>query len=451
MANKKLEEMVDEMYVVTTAQRDAKPNWNFIRGLETYAKHNKAEIIILPTNGSSTSPAAMAEEQLHHYFSDNFRVIDDDYSLNSNLDIRFFPVKAQQMDPTTSWDRFVAYDTSAIMASPKQRMRVVPNGNTHIPKVLMSTGACTQPNYKPNSWGTKAELDHQYGAIVVDVIDDVFFHYRQLRANQNGAFYDLGVRYNGHNKPKRQRPDALVMGDYHCRQIDPVVLEGHKELIKQVKPKHLILHDLFDGQSISHHIDGNYVQMARRTGQDILGDEVYEVGEHLHELRKLNKDMKIVVVKSNHDEVIDRWLQEGRFLQEPQNIMLGLELMKAKIQGYDPLQYAVESVYGKIPNITWLQRDDDFKVRGYQLANHGDQGPNGSRGSPRGLEAACSKAIVGHTHTPQIFRKLFIVGTSTPLRLDYTKGPGSWMNTSALLHANGEPQLINFIEGKYQK
>lgn len=449
---KTIDELVDEMYIVTTAQRDAVPNWNFVRGLETYAKHNKAEIIILPTNGAATGGRAAEEETLHPYFSENFQIISQDHPLNSNLEIRFFPVKAQQMDPTTSWDRFVGYNTSAIMASPKQRMRVVPNGNTHIPKILMSTGACTQPNYKDNSWGTKALLDHQYGAVVVDVIDDVFFHYRQLRANKNGAFYDLGVRYNGFDKPKRQRVDALVMGDYHCAQIDSTVLEAHKQLIKEVNPKHLVLHDFFDGQSISHHTDGNFVEMAQRAkaNKQSLEAELYECGEHLHNLYKLNKNMKMIMVKSNHDEVIDRWLKEGRFLHEPHNIELGLELMSAKIRGKDPLQHGIEIVYGRVPNVKWLKRDDDFKVRGYQLANHGDHGPNGSRGSPRGLESACSKAIVGHRHTPEIFRKLFIVGTSTPLRLNYTQGPGSWMNTSALLHANGEPQLVNIIDGKYK-
>jgi hypothetical protein len=451
MVQKKLEEMVDEMYVITTAQRDAAPNWNFIRGLETYAKKHKAEIVVLPTNGKHTSMESMAEEVLHPYFSDNFKVVDADWVLNKNLEVRFFPVKAQQMDPTTSWDRFVSYNTSAIMASPKQRMRVVPNSNTHTPKVLMSTGACTQPNYHNNSWGTKALLDHQYGAIVVDVVDEKFFHYRQLRANNNGVFYDLGVRYDGNKTPRKERADALVMGDYHCAQVSEDVLAAHKQLIKEVNPKNLVLHDFFDGVSISHHTDGRIIEMTRRVGNESLEKELYECGHHLQTLHELNPSMKLVIVKSNHDEVIDRWLEEGRFLREPHNMQLGLYLAEQKIKGVDPLKAGIEKVYGKVPGVVWLTRDDDYRVRGYQLANHGDLGPNGARGSVRGLEQACGKSIVGHRHTPEIFRKLFVVGVSTPLRLSYNRGPSSWMNTSALLHPNGEPQLINFIEGKYKK
>lgn len=446
-----LEEMID-MYVVTTAQREAKPNWDFMRALEQYAKHNEAEILILPTNGANTGIKTMEEEQLHPYFTDNFQIVSEDTILNNNLEIRHFPVKAQQMDPTTSWDRFVGYDTSAIMPSPKQRMRVVANSNTNTPKVLMSTGACTVPNYRDNNWGVKAQLDHQYGAIVVDIEDDELFHYRQLRANVNGAFYDLGLRYSGTGKPKRERVEALVMGDYHCAQIDPEVLATTKELIKEVNPKHLILHDFFDGFSINHHKEHKLVERA--TTARNLTEELYQAGSHLQALKEQFPKTKIVVVKSNHDEVIDRYLEEGRFVKDPENLSIATDLLRAKLDGKDPLEYGVNHVYGKIHGVKWLSRDDDFKIRGWQLANHGDLGANGSRGSIRGLEQACGRAIYGHAHTPQIYRNVFQVGVSTPVngpdKPNYARGPSSWMNTHALLSPNGQPQLVNLIKGKYK-
>lgn len=445
-----LEKMVRRTFVVTTAQRDAKPHYDFLRSLDTYADFNDAEILILPTNGESTSIKGMEEEELHPYMQTQYKVIEGDLPLNVNIGIRRFPVKAQQMDPTTSWDRFVAYDKSAIMPSPKQRMRVVPTNNDDIPKVLMSTGACTQPHYRSNNWGEKAKLDHVYGAVVVEV-DDVSgeFHFRQLRANVNGAFYDLGIRYDGARKPKAERPDALILGDYHTEQIDPVVLERSKALIRQVRPKSLFLHDLFDGFSISHHDKDNITRKAQKVGQLSLEDELYTVGDHLTDLKALQKNMKIYVVKGNHDEVIDRWLREGRFIHEPENIRLGLYLMQAAIDGKDVLEQGINKVYGRVPGVKFLSRDDNVKVRGWQLANHGDLGANGGRPGIRTLESACGKQIVGHSHTPQIYRNVFVVGTSTPLRLDYTRGPSSWMNTHAILHPNGQPQLVNVINGRY--
>ena len=47
--------MVKENYVITTAQKGAKPHWEFLRGLEKYCKANHADLLILPTNGKKTT------------------------------------------------------------------------------------------------------------------------------------------------------------------------------------------------------------------------------------------------------------------------------------------------------------------------------------------------------------------------------------------------------------
>jgi hypothetical protein len=158
----------------------------------------------------------------------------------------------------------------------------------------------------------------------------------------------------------------------------------------------------------------------------------------------------IVIVKSNHDEVIDRYLEEGRFVNDPENIDIALVMFAAKRDGRDPLKAGIDATYGHVSGVSFLTRDDDYKVHGYQLANHGDLGANGARAGIRSLENACSKAIYGHSHSPQIMRDVFVVGTSTPLKLDYNRGASSWMNTHGLVHGNGQAQLINIFGGKYK-
>ena len=441
--------MTDDKYIITTAQRGGLPNWNFLKGLESYAKLHKTKILILPTNGRYPSSTKLDQNEiLHSYLTNNFEVVEGDHNLTKKLDIRFFPVKAQQMDPTTSWDRFVGYDKSAIMPSPKQRMRVVPTSNTETPKVLMSTGAITQPNYKPNSWGTKAKLDHIFGAVIVDLKQDGKFDFRQLRATQNGVFYDLGTRFDGEQTPVKERLEALIMGDYHCEQVNLKMLKDTYQLIDELNPKYIVFHDLFDGFSINHHDTNMLVYKTwKKTNQHTsLEAELYRVGQHLTAMKKNSKDSKLIVVKSNHDEVIDRYLEAGRFVDDPENIDIALKLFQEMRKGNDPLKRGIEIAYGKIPGVKFLSRDDDFKIRGWQLANHGDLGANGGRAGIRSLEQACGKAIYGHAHTPQIYRNVFVVGTSTGLKLNYNRGPSSWLNTHALLPANGQPQLINYIK-----
>ncbi len=441
--------MIAKKLLITTAQRGGKPNLNFLKSLEHYSKNNNAEIVILPTNGMFPSSTKQDQEEVLDSHFNNYRILEHDEKINSNIDIRYFPVKAQQIDPLTSWDRFVK-QSSAIMPSPKQRLRVVPTSNQKYPKILMSTGAVTEPHYKDNSWGMKARLDHVYGAVIVDAVDNHNYHFRQLRANNSGTFYDLGIKYNEHGKHTSEPLEALVMGDYHTHQIDKNVLKGTYKLIEETKPKLIVLHDFFDGYSINHHDESMLVRRTQKQGESVtLKKELYECGEHLKRLKDYS-GAKIIIVKSNHDEVIDRYLEEGRFVNDPQNIDIALLMFQAKRRGDDPLQTGIDETYGVVDGVQFLSRDDDYKILGWQLANHGDLGANGAKAGVRSLENSCNKAIYGHSHSPQIMRDVFIVGTSTPLKLDYNRGASSWMNTHALLHPNGQPQLINIFGGKYK-
>lgn len=449
--------MEPKTYVITTAQRGALPNWEFLKSLETYCQHNNAELIILPTNGRyPSSTKADQEEVLHPYLQANFRNVDHDLKLNSKIWIRDFPVKAQQMIPLTSWGRFVQYDRSAIMASPKLMQRCYPNSNQDLPKILMSTGAVTRPHYKNNSWGEKAKLDHRYAAIVVEVKDEETYHYRQLNSLVNGTFYDLGIRYRGEETPSKEPVDALVLGDVHVGVTDPKVVDATYRLIEELEPKHILYHDLCDCYSVNHHHLNDIVLQAQksRNGEDSLFDEAKAVGQYLTEMvARSPKKTKHLVVKSNHDEAIDRYLREGRFAQDPQNLRFAAELLINAIdEEKDTLERAVELAHRKLPKqVKFLQPDKDFKIRGWQLASHGHYGPRGRRGSVRSLEGVMGRGIVGHFHSPQIFRDIWVAGTSTRLDLHYTRGhPSDWLQAHVVLSPNGKPQLVNIIDGEYR-
>jgi len=220
--------------------------------------------------------------------------------------------------------------------------------------------------------------------------------------------------------------------------------------MKAMPPKHLILHDAFNGLAINHHEDHNTVIKAQYAEQNKLNLK--------EEIKGLAKDMDklaaycetIVMVKSNHDEFLSRYLQEARYVKDPQNHRISLDLAAAMMDGKDPLKYAVESAGLKTKKVKWLTRDEDFKIARVQLGAHGDRGPNGARGSLQGMEKAYGNSVTGHTHTPQILRGAWCVGTSSYLKLSYNVGPSSWMNSLCLVYPNGSRQLINMINGKWK-
>ena len=106
--------------------------------------------------------------------------------------------------------------------------------------------------------------------------------------------------------------------------------------------------------------------------------------------------------------------------------------------------------YSTPKNVIFLKRDQDYKVRHWQLGAHGDKGGNGAKGSVKSREKAYGQSITGHTHTPEMLRRTIIVGTSTYLQLRYNEGPSSWMNTHALLYDTGKVQLVNIINGAWR-
>jgi len=144
-------------HIFTCAQTGVVPHWGFLRSLEQIAKTYGAEIHIGVTNGqkptSRRGKDSNDDEVLNRYLKENTDVLFDGielsggnkrFKINSNLYARNFPVKAQQMIPLTSWDRFVKTGKSAIMFSPKMMMQCQANLND-LPKILMSTGAVTRP------------------------------------------------------------------------------------------------------------------------------------------------------------------------------------------------------------------------------------------------------------------------------------------------------------------
>jgi len=442
--NKEMKRM--KKYIITSAQYCAPANHQFLNSLETYARENNAEILVLPMLGKHRD-----DNQLHRRFMD-YRTVDE-LKLNDNIRISGYQLRPQQIDPSTGIARFAQRDTSTIFASPKQRMKYVPNNSTNEPKVIMGTGASTHPYYRDNRLGRIASKDHVYGALMVELDGNKRYHFRQLTALKNGKFCDLGVLYDN-NRAVVERPEAMVLGDWHVGDTDEQVRLETFDMIRRYKPKRVFIHDFFNGYSINHHNLGQIVTQANQYQEHglNLGSELALCGDEMFALYDaLPSDSELVFVRSNHDEFLSRYLQSGRFINEPQNILIASKLLTAYLEGKDPLRAGIGITHEIPRNVTFLERDERYLVRGWQLGEHGDVGANGARGSIRSTENALGKSISGHKHTPEIQRNTYVVGTSTRLKLDYNRGYSSWFNTHAFLYSNGKSQLINIVDGKHRK
>jgi len=430
------------------------PNKNLISGLEKYAKNKGAELMYLSMNGMDATE--YPEKYADKFFKNNANVYhpkDRNIRLNKNCILSDDIVPPQNMDPATSRDRIVQGDQTRIYAHSKQRFKSVAAGNGRLPKLLITTGACTHPNYNTkNHRGDMAKKEHKYGAVVVEIIDNTYFNVRHIPAMRNGKFVDMGKLYNGNNRTGRANVEALVLGDIHWGDHDTKTIQANDEMLKYFNPKRLFLHDFLNGHSVNPHERDQMITRIRsyEEGRLSIEDELKSANKELVRIAKENPKVEINMVYSNHGFFIDRYLEGAQFTKEPWNAKIALKLASEMVDGKDPMEVGLKMM-GRIPsNVNFLKITDDYKVWGWQLASHGHKGISGARGSVRSREVAFGKSITGHTHAPEIMRNTVIVGTSTRLDLPYTDGSASrWMGSNAILYEGGLVQLLPVISGKW--
>ena len=443
-------------YVITSAQAHASPHTHFWEGLVKYAERNEAIIIVLPMIGNS---AKEDWDEIHPLFQPYLEY--KRRHLNSNIAIEQFNVRPYQVDPLTGLNRFAQQGTSLVFASPKQRLRTIAHSNRKFPKFLITTGACTRPNYATSSdvsaerrrLGSIALRDHVYGFVVVEVMGRQIYHLRHIRANGRGEFVDLGVYYSG-KETNGSVLEAMVLGDFHCGQADPKVIQTTYDMITALKPKRIVLHDFFDGHSISHHILKKPVRelllQIYDQGLWTLEGELRLANETLSKLSEMTQE--VIVVFSNHHAFLHRYLEEHRFWTEPHNFRTAVELLAwmAERDYNDPVEAGILK-YGELPKVRFLKEDEDYKVHGFQLGSHGDKSQAMGYGGMTSKETAWGKSISGHVHKSQILRNTFTVGTCLPLNMFYMRGyPSDWTHSHALLWDTGQVQLINIVNRKWR-
>ncbi len=418
---------------------------NFLKSIQKYCKENRAKLVLLPMRGIASKLEEFSEEVLGKVENSIYT----EYVFNSNIIAKDLFVSPSQGNPLTGLEN-IAEKTSIIIASPKQNFSTIPVGNIGIPHILASTGSISQPSYSNNKIGVLSASNHVIGAIILEVEDDEIFHFRQIQANRDGSFNDISKLYTPY-VIKTVRSKALVLGDLHCGFESKSAMKAWKEVISTTKPEKVVIHDLFDGRSISHWIDKDLSQKGNRSGVfKFLETELNNTGRFLRDMTKMFPKVNFIISRSNHDEFLDRYLSSARFVDDPHNYRLALELAIYQFDGHNPLQKYIEKNFPDIKNVTWLKRDQDYKIEGVLVSAHGDEGANGSRGSAIGLSKVYHNCIIGHSHSPRVYNKTWQVGTSTVFDMPYVSGPSSWLHCSCSIFEKGNRQFIISIDGKWK-
>lgn len=452
IAKKRVFNRTIKRFIITWAQNNTPVHERFFQNIETYADVIGADIHVIagryrnPT--SIWSNAAREEERWNSrvvpYLDAGRHDIHKYMSIMSDIKIQ-----PTAVNPMTGLQALSA-ENSCIFGAPKMQMETIPVLEGQMPKMMLTTGACTKANYTDSKAGKKGEFHHMLGFAIVEIKDDDTFFVRQVSADDDGDFSDLYYRVKENKVKKLKKIAGIVFGDLHIGHHDPEVLKSTFGLLEDLKPKTVVLHDVFDGHSISHHERKDpFIQYQRE--MDGSNSLKLEVDNMLQELKPFKRFKNVVVVRSNHDDFIDRWLKDVDW-KKTTTFRNSLEYMtyasailsgKAK-QGVIP--YLINEAY---PKFKTLDRSSSYKIKSWEVGQHGDVGSNGSRGSLLQFRKLNTKVIVGHYHSPGRKDGALAVGTSTHLRVGYNLGASGWLQSHVIVHTDGKAQHINFIDGEF--
>lgn len=436
-------------YVVSAIIQGADINYDFLNSLKNYCQRENAELVLLTMRGVSLKDYYGTDiyNELGKYFATEFK-------FNNNLVAKDFIINPQQILPSSGLLRFGKKDFSLIIASPKQFLTTVPTKKQALPHIVYTTGTINTPAYKSNRAGVISEQDNQLGALIVEIEDSNRFYIRNVLYNGDDGFTDLSKKYTKDGEAEKVSAEVIVLGDVHCGVEDDLAIKASKEQIIELDPKHVMFHDLFDSNSISHHLQHDMLsKLKRKDHQKTLELELDYTHEFLTEfIEECGEHRSYNIVPSNHDNFIDRYLTQRRFVDDDDNIILACKLFVKLYEDKHPVEAYFNEIKEKpIENLVFLGIDQSFEIDDIELNIHGDKGNNGARGSVISLETSLGSAITGHSHTPSIHRDMFVVGCNCELHQDYNKGgASSWLHANVVQYAGGFRQMLITIDGEWK-
>lgn len=445
-------------FVVTCAVSGSPVHAPFLKSLQQYCRENGAKLIVVPI--AYRNPTSNLEKP-HEWFAPEISRYIEAGRVELCPGVMLLadvPTQPTAVRPLSGLHT-MSGESHGIFGHPKIALESVATGIGKSSKFVLTTGAVTRPVYSQSKAGKKGEFHQVQGAVVVEW-DGTNAHFRHLNAGKDGSFYDLDQKYSTSNaKRLSHRAKVLTLGDLHGVRHDRGVLEatvfGKDSLASRLRPETIVLHDVLDFQSASHHNDYFDKFRLRKSAGDDVATEIRETVELIGRIADESGASQVVLAGSNHNEHIYKWLEDHRNATDVQNAIVYHETKLAMLnaiaanEDLDPLEYWVRKLLPDSSKVHFLKRDESFSVDGVEYSQHGDQGINGARGSLHGMTKAGAKLVIGHSHSPGIADGVYQVGTSSSMSMGYNTGLSSWAHTHCVQYENGKRSLISIINGQW--
>lgn len=450
-------------FIFSSAQDGTKVHERFLANLEAYAKFVDATIHIAGfTYNKNLFDGSKTTTEFHPSITP--------YLTSNRIDVggKLLFCGEMNISPTATepLSGFETYTRKkwGVFPHPRVQLQSVATMFNEPAKIIMTTGSVTMPNYIQKKAGIKAEFHHIIGAVIVEIDDAGRVFARHILAEPDGSFQDLRTYVSSTIINTSAKVEAITWGDIHAEQIDKDVADGcfsSGGMLDQLGPDVQFLHDVSDFTARNHHTIKNPHERFKlfSYGQDSVEDGIEEVRKTIEAISRPWCDT--VVVQSNHDDMLKRWLAEGDYRNDPVNAIFFLEqqlaLYRAMHDGDDAYHPLMNALYGEFEigapdRLTFLDQTDSYKIVDdtIECGLHGHKGSNGAKGNIKSFARMGSKANVAHTHSAGIFEGIYQAGTCSKLDLGYNRGGlSSWNHSHIVVYPNGKRCIVTMQGSKW--
>lgn len=464
-------------YIFTCAQNNTRLHPQVWANLQVLAEHLKARICVSTFTYKKESygkksvkrgQQATAEDKADLWYAPEIEpfVLDESVEVAPGLiwcgEMNILPTASR---PLRGFEAYTGV-ASGIFPHVKIAMDSVATGISRPAKFNYTTGTVTQRNYIAKTAGLRAEFHHSYGGLLVEVDSEGRWFCRQLNADTRGVLHDLNVRVKDGQIEMDQRVEAITWGDIHVGTVSKPPSSpcwGSTGLCAYLAPKYQFLHDVLDFESANHHDAKNPHARFRKfmSGKDDVVAEMQQVAHFLEVLRNNFPGTRSVVVNSNHDNRLMRWLQEADYRTDPRNALF---FLRCQLRVYQLLEQGKQGInivadalaYLNVPKeIRFLDEDESFVIcrdahGGIECGMHGHSGVDGGPGSLNSYARMGRKSNTGHTHRAGIVDGAYSAGVTGALKQGYNKGPSTWSHSHIVTYPNGKRAIITVREGKWR-
>lgn len=455
--------LAGQKFVFTSAQNNTFVHDKFLQCLRTYCQEENAELVVGTFHYNKSGFQKGGQEgdwydpKIREYILDESREVFEGLLWCGELNI--LPTAA---NPLSGFHSYTG-SSCGIVPHAKMQLESLPSPKHSVqPRMLYTTGAVTQRNYVDMKAGQKASYHHVFGAVVAEIDSQGDWFVRQLVCDSDtGEFYDLDKKYLPTRVETNCTLEAVNYGDIHAAKVDVEVAAaswGTKagSILEELKPKYQFLHDVFDHKNRNHHNVGDpyFLYKMYVNGTESVEEEVAFTSNLI---ASMERDFsETIVVESNHDLALQRWLKEQDYKKDPINAEFFLTLQLATYQHiksgtpFSVFEYACNQ-FNELPRTTFLSTDESFKVCGdIECGSHGHNGNNGARGGVRAFQMQGIRSNTGHSHSAMIKDGCYVAGVSGKLDMGYNKGGSSWSQSHILTYKNGKRTIVTLKNGKWK-